>query len=208
LVSRDPHRPRSARTARWGGPLLDPSAFELLGHRPADPHPDVARENARLDPAIHALTAPEVRERGPAGVGTDAAARLAGRPAWLHLDLDDLDEPALPAVSYPQPLGLDWHELVALARPLIVAPDSSGSRWPRLFTALLYRDLRGASHLLVHTRRCFGGVRYWRASTGAVGRWRPACGLLEGVDSGATPGRVIVAACGRGSGSWGGGRWS
>jgi arginase len=108
------------------GPLLNPSAVELLGHRPAGLHPDVARENARLDPAIHALTAPEVRERGPASVGTDAAARLAGRPAWLHLDLDVLDERALPAVSYPQPLGLDWHELVALARPLIAAPNLVG----------------------------------------------------------------------------------
>ena len=53
----------------------------LLGHRPDELHADVARENARLDPAIHALTAPEVRERGAASVGADAAARLAERPA-------------------------------------------------------------------------------------------------------------------------------
>ena len=108
------------------GPLLEPAAVVLLGHRPSSLHPDVARENARLDPAIHALTAPEVRERGAARAGTDAAARLAGRPAWLHLDLDVLDEAALPAVSYPQPLGLDWDELVALARPLVAAPDLLG----------------------------------------------------------------------------------
>ena len=108
------------------GALLEPAAAILLGHRPAELHPDVARENARLDPAIHALTAPEVRERGPARVGADAAARLAGRPAWLHLDLDVLDESALPAVSYPQPLGLDWDELVALSRPLAAAPNLLG----------------------------------------------------------------------------------
>ena len=108
------------------GPLLEPAAVVLLGHRPSSLHPDVARENARLDPAIHALTAPEVRERGAARAGADAAARLAGRPAWLHLDLDVLDEAALPAVSYPQPLGLDWDELVALARPLVAAPDLLG----------------------------------------------------------------------------------
>ena len=108
------------------GPLLEPAAVVLLGHRPAELHPDVARENARLDPAIHALTAPEVRERGAARVGTDAAARLAERPAWLHLDLDVLDEGVLPAVSYPQPLGLDWDELVALARPLVAAPNLLG----------------------------------------------------------------------------------
>jgi arginase len=108
------------------GPLLEPSAVVLLGHRPAELDPDVARENARLDPAIHALTASEVRERGAAQVGSGAAARLAARPAWLHLDLDVLDEGVLPAVSYPQPLGLDWDELVALGRPLVAAPNLLG----------------------------------------------------------------------------------
>ena len=107
-------------------PMLEPNAVVLLGHRPADLHPDVARENARLDPAIHALTSPEVREGGPDRVGNDAAAWLAERPAWLHLDLDVLDEDVLPAVSYPQPRGLDWDELVALARPLIAAPNLLG----------------------------------------------------------------------------------
>lgn len=105
---------------------LEPAAVVLLGHRPAELHPDVARENARLNPAIWALTAPEVRERGPERVGDDAAARLAGRPAWLHLDLDVLDEGVLPAVSYPQPQGLDWGELLALGRTLATAPNLLG----------------------------------------------------------------------------------
>jgi arginase len=105
---------------------LEPADVVLLGHRPAELHPDVARENARLDPAIHALTAPEVRELGAARVGTDAASRLAERPAWLHLDLDVLDEGVLPAVSYPQSLGLDWEELIALVRPLFAAPNLLG----------------------------------------------------------------------------------
>jgi arginase len=108
------------------GPLLDPAAVVLLGHRPSALDPDVARENARIDPAIQAVTAPEVRERGAARVGAEAAARLADRPAWLHLDLDVLDEGVLPAVSYPQPLGLDWDELVALARPLVATPNLLG----------------------------------------------------------------------------------
>jgi arginase len=98
----------------------------LLGHRPAELHPDVARENARLDPAIHAVTAPDLRHLGAAGVGLSAAARLAKRPTWLHLDLDVLDEDVLPAVSYPQPLGLEWDELIALARPLVAAPNLLG----------------------------------------------------------------------------------
>ena len=109
------------------GPLLEPSAAVILGHRPAELHPEVARENARVDPAIHALTALEVRERGVARVGTETAARLATRPAWLHLDLDVLDGDVLPAVSYPQALGLDWDELTALLRPLVAAPNLLGA---------------------------------------------------------------------------------
>jgi arginase len=108
------------------GPRVEPSAVVLLGHRPAELHPDVARENARLDPAIHAVTALEVRENGAARVGSDAAARLAKRPAWPHLDLDVLDEAVLPAVSYPQALGLAWDELIALVEPLVAAPNLLG----------------------------------------------------------------------------------
>jgi arginase len=108
------------------GPLVEPAAVVLLGHRPAELHPDVARENSRLDPAIVAITAPEVRERGAARVGTDVGARLAERSAWLHLDLDVLDERVLPAVSYPQALGLSWDELVALIQPLVAAPNLLG----------------------------------------------------------------------------------
>jgi arginase len=108
------------------GPLLQPADVVLLGHRPAELHADVARENARLDPAIRALTAPELRERGAARVGADAAAWLSESRAWLHLDLDVLDEAVLPAVSYPQSLGLDWDELVALVRPLVAAPNLLG----------------------------------------------------------------------------------
>jgi arginase len=109
-----------------GRPMLEPAAVVLLGHRPAELHPDTARENARLDPAIYALTAPEIREQGAHRVGEAAAARLEGRPAWLHLDLDVLDEDVLPAVSYPQPRGLDWGELTALAQPLATAPNLLG----------------------------------------------------------------------------------
>lgn len=127
LVDGDPPAPtRSALAGLGAAPLLDPSAVVLLGHRPSKLNADVAFENARLDPAIHALTAAEIRDRGPAGAAEDAVARLRARRAWLHLDLDVLDETALPAVSYPQPLGLDWDELAALVRPLAAAPGLIG----------------------------------------------------------------------------------
>jgi arginase len=107
-------------------PLVAPADVVLIGHRPAELHADVARDNARLDPAIHAVTAPKVREAGAAEVGSDAAVRLAGRPAWLHIDLDVLDEDVMPGVSYPQGLGLDWDELIAVAQPLVAAPNLLG----------------------------------------------------------------------------------
>jgi arginase len=109
-----------------GRRLLDPAATVLLGHRPSELNPDVAFENARLDPAINAVTALEIRERGADAVGADAAERLAGRSAWLHLDLDVLDETALPAVTYPQPSGLGWDELANLAAPLVASPGLIG----------------------------------------------------------------------------------
>lgn len=123
LIDGDPPAPRAALGAT---PLLDPAATVLLGHRPSELNADVAFENARLDPAIHALTAPEIRDRGAAVAGEEAATRLSAGRAWLHLDLDVLDETALPAVSYPQPLGLDWDELAALTRPLVAAPGLIG----------------------------------------------------------------------------------
>jgi arginase len=108
------------------GPLLDPAATVLLGHRPSELDADVAFENARLDPAIYALTAPELRQRGAGRVGDEARARLADQPTWLHLDLDVLDETALPAVTYPQALGLGWDELTDLVQPLAAAPNLIG----------------------------------------------------------------------------------
>jgi arginase family enzyme len=107
-------------------PPLAPGALVLMGHRPDDLGPEVAAENARLDPAIDAHTSAQVLERGPAALGAAAASRLAGLPAWLHIDLDVLDETALSAVSYPQPRGIDWAQLAELSAPLAAAPNLIG----------------------------------------------------------------------------------
>jgi arginase len=100
------------------GPLVDPASVVLLGHRPDHLGPDVASENAGIDATIRAHTAQEIRERGVESTGQEIAAGEPSQPTWLHVDLDVLDEQALPAVTYPQPLGLDWDEFVALLRPL------------------------------------------------------------------------------------------
>jgi arginase family enzyme len=52
----------------------------------------------------------------PTGEAADMElAILTGHGSWwLHLDLDALDEEALPAVTYPQPGGLDWDNITGL----------------------------------------------------------------------------------------------
>jgi arginase len=107
------------------GPLVDSTSVVLMGHRPDHLGPHVATENARIDPAVRALTASDIRERGAGVVGRQVAA-APRRPIWLHVDLDVLDEQALPAVTYPQPLGLDWEEFVALVGPLASAEGLVG----------------------------------------------------------------------------------
>jgi len=107
------------RVGLW---FVDGHAVVILGHRPASLHPDVALELGRVPAAIARMTAEEVAEAGPTEVGKLWERAFADRgPAWLHLDLDVLDETALPAVTYPQPRGLDWDAFVALARPLMAS---------------------------------------------------------------------------------------
>ncbi|MDG4758263.1 arginase family protein [Micromonospora sp. WMMD710] len=98
------------------GALLDPGRVHLLGHRPSDD--DSGRvEVARIDPAIHQVTAADLLRQGAGAVGARLAAGGDG-PAWLHLDLDAVDPRDLPAVSYPEPDGLRWPDLIALVTPL------------------------------------------------------------------------------------------
>ncbi|MGN9810453.1 arginase family protein [Micromonospora sp. BQ11] len=99
------------------GPLVDPDQVHLLGHRPSAGAESVA-EAARVDPAIHQVPADRLRGPDAARVGRELAAAGANF-AWLHLDLDVLDPLVLPAVTYPEPGGLDWSDLTALVTPLV-----------------------------------------------------------------------------------------
>jgi len=109
------------------GPLVEPAAVVILGHRPSSLSPDVALELERVPAAIARVSAEEIATAGPAEVGRRWAQALAGHgPAWLHLDLDALDEAALPAVTYQQPRGLDWDAFVSLTRPLLASAGLVG----------------------------------------------------------------------------------
>ncbi|CAN5715720.1 arginase family protein [soil metagenome] len=102
-------------------PLVDAGDVVILGHRPPTLDEDTAVELARVPDATPRVTAEEIAADPPT-IGSRWERVLAGRgPAWLHLDLDALDEAALPAVSYPQPRGLDWTAFVELAKPLLAS---------------------------------------------------------------------------------------
>jgi arginase len=107
-------------------PIVAPEDVALIGHRPAELDSDVAAELALVPDGVEQVSAPAVRRRGAGRVAWATLAGGRGRPVWLHIDLDVLDERELPAVTYAQPQGLSWAELVELLEPLIAAPDLAG----------------------------------------------------------------------------------
>ncbi len=109
-------------------PLVAPAEVFVLGYRDAaQAEQDGAPDPKMTAPDIHLFDSQTVRY-SPAYMGTQVADRLTFEPGhfWLHLDLDVLDEKALPAVDYLMPGGLDWAELTALVRPLATAPSLVG----------------------------------------------------------------------------------
>lgn len=121
-------------------PLLPPARAVVLGLRPRGIDPGNDEDLALIDETVWWRDAPTIVSAGPRAVGAEAAARLEAPPAhadqraddgvraaaWLHLDLDVLDERELPAVSYPQPRGLSWSELEQLLGPLTASPALIG----------------------------------------------------------------------------------
>ncbi|MGH3778478.1 MAG: arginase family protein [Pseudonocardiaceae bacterium] len=108
-------------------PMISASDAVLLGHRTRDLDEGAAAELARLPTELRRIDAAAVAA-DPAASGQRAAAWLAGtgRGAWLHLDLDVMDPESLPAVTYPQPGGLDWVQLAAALAPLARSPRLLG----------------------------------------------------------------------------------
>lgn len=102
-------------------PLVRPADVVILGHRPASLSPEVALELRRVPAATGRMTAEEIAA-DPAQTAKSWERALAERgPVWLHVDLDALDEAALPAVTYPQPQGLDWDAFEASMRPFLAS---------------------------------------------------------------------------------------
>jgi arginase len=103
-------------------PIVRPDDVIAVGHRTGD-----GLEESVIDARIVTIGAEELERRGGAGVGAEVSERLGriGR-YWVHLDVDVLDETVMPAVTYRQPGGPDWGELVSLLRPLVAGPGLIG----------------------------------------------------------------------------------
>ena len=117
---------------RWvqaaGGPSAAPAESVVLGARDPDEAIDIA---ALLDGELSellVLSPDDLRAQGLRDAGELAAARLAAGPGrfWIHLDVDVLDEAAMPATDYLMPGGLQWDELAELLPPLCSSPALAG----------------------------------------------------------------------------------
>jgi len=108
-------------------PMVAVDDAVLLGHRTTALDEASAAEVARLPDALTRIDAAAVIEDATRA-GELAAALLGDRCEryWVHIDLDVLDEQALPAVTYPQPDGPGCNQLAALIRPLLAHPGLVG----------------------------------------------------------------------------------
>ena len=107
---------------RWiaaaGGATTAPADTIVLGARDPEEADDIADLLADRLAAVTVL--------GPDELDDFAPERLAGRPFWVHLDVDVLDEREMPATDYLMPGGLTWEALTALMAPLCAVPSLAG----------------------------------------------------------------------------------
>lgn len=117
------HGAESLITLAGAPPMVAASDVVLIGHRTTDLDEGSAKEVARLPVELRQIDAATVAD-DPTAAGQRATACLtdADQGVWLHLDLDVLDAESLPAVTYPQPNGLDWDQLAAVMDPLGRSP--------------------------------------------------------------------------------------
>ena len=109
-----------------GGASTEPARVVVLGARDPEEAADIAGLRAGRLTALEIAGPADLRAAGPAAAGRRAAERLGDGNFWLHLDVDVLDEAAMPATDYLMPGGLEWDELAALLGPLCASPALAG----------------------------------------------------------------------------------
>lgn len=104
------------------GPLAEDADTIQVGERDAE-DPDYAKFYGDIvRTKIARFTVQQVLKEGVPSAASAIARRLEERQlarAWLHVDLDILDESVLPAVDSPGKPGLDSAQLAALIRALL-----------------------------------------------------------------------------------------
>jgi arginase len=108
-----------------GGPSAAPGDVVVLGARDPEEARDIAALRAGELAAVEVLGPDELRAESVANAAERAAQRLGPR-FFVHLDVDVLDERAMPATDYLMPDGLQWDELAALLEPLGRSPALAG----------------------------------------------------------------------------------
>jgi arginase len=105
-----------------------PADVVVLGARDPEEAADIADLRAGTLAALEVLGPVELRAEGLRAAGARAARALGadGRPFWIHLDLDVLDEREMPATDYLMPGGLRWDELGELMGRLCASPALAG----------------------------------------------------------------------------------
>lgn len=101
--------------------LVSAADVSLVGPRD-DPAWYAGDDVARARNAMGMLLLGDVRQMGAAGAGASVASRVAKpelRGAWVHVDVDVLDDAVMPAVDSRQPGGLSYDDLTALLRPIL-----------------------------------------------------------------------------------------
>jgi arginase len=102
-------------------PLVDASDVSMVGVRD-DPKWYTGADIVRARETMHVLYLDALRQTGMAAAGEVVAQRLVRsgvKGAWIHLDVDVLDDAVMPAVDSRQPDGLSYDELELLLRPVL-----------------------------------------------------------------------------------------
>jgi arginase len=106
------------------GPLVADADAVQIGER------DAAQSYRDIEAtAIARISVQAVQAQGVAAAVARATARLAEREltrAWLHIDLDVLDQSVMPAVDSPGTPGLAYRELIELVRGLAATRRIAG----------------------------------------------------------------------------------
>jgi arginase len=111
-----------------GGATTEPARAVVLGARDEEEARDIATLLEGALAELLVLSPDDLRRRGLRASGELAAERLAERAGrfWIHLDVDVLDEGAMPATDYLMPGGLEWEELAELLGPLCASTGVTG----------------------------------------------------------------------------------